>query len=122
VCHVHSAGQLEISVALRVDKELKRGFVYRILQIVGEEVEPGVWAHSRILSRAQSISPMIASYDHESLWTRNTPAQNRSSNCCFLARYSSSVISPCACNRFRTWSRSSMDKGGATIVGGGMAN
>jgi hypothetical protein len=30
-----------MSVALRVDKELEHGSEYVILQIVGEEVEPG---------------------------------------------------------------------------------
>ena len=42
VCHVRSAGRLEISVELRVHhKELERGSMHGILQIVGEEVEPG---------------------------------------------------------------------------------
>lgn len=35
------AGWLQIAIALRVDKELERGSVHGILQIVGEEVEPG---------------------------------------------------------------------------------
>ena len=41
VCHVRSAGRLEISVELRVHKELEHGSMHGILQIVGEEVEPG---------------------------------------------------------------------------------
>ena len=32
---------LQIAIALRVDKELERGSVHSILQIIGEEVEPG---------------------------------------------------------------------------------
>ena len=32
---------LQIAIALRVDEELERGSAHSILQIVGEEVEPG---------------------------------------------------------------------------------